>query len=33
MADLRNYQTRVGAPAARADASIDQGLRAYMIRV
>lgn len=33
MADLRNYQTRVGAAAAHADASIDQGLRAYMIRV
>jgi len=33
MADLRNYQTRVGAAAARADASIDQGLRAYMLRV
>ncbi|EKF18678.1 Bax inhibitor-1/YccA family protein [Nitratireductor pacificus] len=32
MADLRNYQTRV-APGARADAAIDEGLRAYMIRV
>jgi uncharacterized protein len=29
---LRNYQTRVAA-GARADASIDLGLRAYMIRV
>ncbi|MCV0394238.1 MAG: Bax inhibitor-1/YccA family protein [Rhizobiaceae bacterium] len=29
---LRNYQTRVGAPAY-ADASIDQGLRSYMIAV
>jgi len=29
---LRNYQTRVGA-GARADASIDEGLRAYMVRV
>lgn len=32
MADLRNYQARV-APGARADAAIDQGLRAYMLRV
>lgn len=32
MADLRNYQARV-APGARADAAIDEGLRAYMIRV
>ncbi|WEX09855.1 Bax inhibitor-1/YccA family protein [Chelativorans sp. AA-79] len=32
MADLRNYQARV-TPGARADAAIDEGLRAYMIRV
>lgn len=32
MADLRNYQTRA-APGAHADAAIDEGLRAYMIRV
>ncbi|UUP17402.1 Bax inhibitor-1/YccA family protein [Nitratireductor thuwali] len=32
MADLRNYQARV-APGARADAAIDEGLRAYMLRV
>ncbi|MEZ5812329.1 MAG: Bax inhibitor-1/YccA family protein [Rhizobiaceae bacterium] len=32
MAELRNYQTRA-APAARGDAAIDEGLRAYMIRV
>jgi FtsH-binding integral membrane protein len=32
MADFRNYQARVAA-GARADASIDQGLRAYMLRV
>ncbi|MBB6182523.1 Bax inhibitor-1/YccA family protein [Pseudorhizobium flavum] len=29
---LRNYQTRV-APGVRTDAAIDEGLRAYMIRV
>ncbi|MCB1467243.1 MAG: BAX inhibitor (BI)-1/YccA family protein, partial [Rhizobiaceae bacterium] len=29
---IRNYQTRV-APGARADAAIDQGLRAYMLKV
>ena len=29
---LRNYQTRA-VPGARADAAIDEGLRAYMIRV
>ncbi|MBN9242639.1 MAG: Bax inhibitor-1/YccA family protein [Mesorhizobium sp.] len=29
---LRNYQTRA-VPAGRADAAIDQGLRAYMIKV
>lgn len=33
MADLRNYQSRVAAGTTRADASIDEGLRAYMIRV
>lgn len=33
MADLRNYQARVATAGAHADASIDQGLRAYMIRV
>jgi len=32
MADLRNYQARVAA-GARTDAAIDQGLRAYMLRV
>jgi FtsH-binding integral membrane protein len=32
MADLRNYQARV-ATAGRADAAIDEGLRAYMIKV
>ncbi|HWK33003.1 MAG TPA: Bax inhibitor-1/YccA family protein, partial [Hyphomicrobium sp.] len=32
MADLRNYQARM-ATGARADAAIDEGLRAYMIRV
>ncbi|WP_309082733.1 Bax inhibitor-1/YccA family protein [Chelativorans sp.] len=32
MADLRNYQPRV-ATGARVDAGIDEGLRAYMIRV
>lgn len=32
MADLRNYQARA-VPGARADAAIDEGLRAYMIRV
>jgi FtsH-binding integral membrane protein len=32
MADLRNYQARV-ATAARGDMAIDEGLRAYMIRV
>ncbi|MDZ5699224.1 Bax inhibitor-1/YccA family protein [Chelativorans sp. M5D2P16] len=32
MADLRNYQARV-ATGARTDAAIDEGLRAYMIRV
>jgi len=33
MADLRNYQARVASTARRADAAIDEGLRAYMIRV
>jgi uncharacterized protein len=33
MADLRNYQARYGAAGVQADASIDQGLRAYMLRV
>jgi len=34
MADpLRNYQARPGAAPSRADTYIDQGLRAYMIRV
>jgi FtsH-binding integral membrane protein len=32
MADLRNYQARVAA-GSRADASIDEGLRAYMLKV
>jgi FtsH-binding integral membrane protein len=32
MAELRNYQTRVAA-GARTDAAIDEGLRAYMLRV
>ncbi len=32
MADLRNYQARV-ATGTRTDAAIDEGLRAYMIRV
>lgn len=33
MADLRNYQTRVANADTRADAAIDQGLRAYMLKV
>jgi len=33
MAELRNYQARVATAGSRADASIDEGLRAYMIRV
>src|SRR5262249_17957821 len=33
MADLRQYQSRVVNAGARADAAIDQGLRAYMIKV
>jgi FtsH-binding integral membrane protein len=32
MAELRNYQTRA-VPGSRVDTSIDEGLRAYMIRV
>ena len=32
MADLRNYQARVAA-GSRADAGIDEGLRAYMLKV
>ena len=32
MAELRNYQTRA-APGSRVDTSIDEGLRAYMIKV
>jgi FtsH-binding integral membrane protein len=33
MADLRNYQARAAAAGSRADASIDEGLRAYMLKV
>ncbi|MDN2565637.1 Bax inhibitor-1/YccA family protein [Aquibium sp. A9E412] len=33
MADLRNYQARAASAPGRADAAIDEGLRAYMIRV
>ena len=33
MADIRNYQTRVANAGTRADASIDEGLRAYMLKV
>jgi uncharacterized protein len=33
MAELRNYQTRAVNAGSRADASIDEGLRAYMIKV
>ncbi len=33
MADLRNYQARVASAGARTDAAIDEGLRAYMLRV
>src|SRR5690606_26963497 len=32
MAEFRNYQTRA-VPGSRVDASIDEGLRAYMIKV
>jgi hypothetical protein len=33
MAEIRPYQTRVANAGARTDAAIDQGLRAYMIKV
>ena len=33
MADLRNYQARVAAGRTRTDAAIDEGLRAYMLKV
>ena len=33
MAEFRNYQSRAIGAGAQADATIDQGLRAYMIRV
>ncbi len=33
MAELRNYQTRAVPAGSRADAAIDEGLRAYMLRV
>ncbi len=33
MADLRNYQARVAAAGTRTDAAIDEGLRAYMLKV
>jgi FtsH-binding integral membrane protein len=33
MADIRNYQTRPANTGAYADAAIDQGLRAYMLKV
>lgn len=33
MADLRNYQGRIATAPSRADASIDEGLRAYMLKV
>ncbi|MGE0501076.1 MAG: Bax inhibitor-1/YccA family protein [Rhizobiaceae bacterium] len=33
MADIRNYQTRAVPAGTRADAAIDEGLRAYMLRV
>jgi uncharacterized protein len=33
MADLRNYQARAAAAGTRVDAAIDEGLRAYMLRV
>ena len=32
MADLRNYQMRAGA-GTRVDTGIDEGLRAYMLKV
>ena len=33
MADYRNYGARVPAAGSRADATIDPGLRAYMLKV
>lgn len=33
MADLRNYQARVATAGTRSDAVIDEGLRAYMLKV
>ncbi|KQZ14979.1 MULTISPECIES: Bax inhibitor-1/YccA family protein [unclassified Mesorhizobium] len=33
MSEFRNYQTRAAPVGTQADAAIDQGLRAYMIRV
>ena len=33
MADLRNYQARAGVAGYRTDVGIDEGLRAYMIKV
>lgn len=33
MADLRNYQARTATVGSRADATIDEGLRSYMLRV
>ena len=33
MADLRNYQARVATAGSRTDATIDEGLRAYMLKV
>ncbi len=33
MADLRNYQARIATAGARGDAAIDEGLRAYMLKV
>jgi len=33
MADLRNYQARAATAGSRADAAIDEGLRAYMLKV
>ncbi len=33
MADIRNYNARVAGAGTRADAGIDEGLRAYMLKV
>jgi FtsH-binding integral membrane protein len=33
MADIRNYNARVAGAGSRADAGIDEGLRAYMLKV